>query len=376
MTGGTSQAVWREAIKLIPQEDTLDRSARLLSSSKRTSRIIEIGPSHNPIAPKAGGWNSHVVDHTNQEGLRTKYAAANVNLAAIEEVDTIWTDGSLHDALPAKLHGSFDTLIASHVIEHIPDFAGFLISAQRLLHADGTVVLAVPDKRYCFDYFKPVSNTGLLLEAHLLRYTRPPLRAVWNEFAYSVALDGAIAWNQEPIGAPALVHPFQTAADTVSSFRFDAAAPYIDCHSWQFTPAAFALIILELGRLGVIDWHLRELQGPVGCEFYVFLARGAETIPDAAEFQTQRLALLRQQLIEVREQIDFALDIQREPRAASEGVLSEGTVTKAASTSEQLARIETLLKQQNAHLRETEGTTLMIRAALMPLRWLRKLFPR
>lgn len=150
----------------------MDRLTRLRSTFNRSSHILGIGPSHNPTAPKADGWNTHVVDHASREELRAKYAAANVNLDAIEEVDTIWLEGSLADAVPASLHGSFDVLIASHVIEHIPDLAGFLVAAQRLLCRDGVVVLAVPDRRFCFDYFKPPTMTGDVLEARAAHAAR------------------------------------------------------------------------------------------------------------------------------------------------------------------------------------------------------------
>src|ERR1700688_1681216 len=111
----------------------MDRVAQLLSACTQTGRILEIGPSHAPIAPKSAGWNSAVVDYTDQANLRDKYTPFNVDLDAIEEVDFVWNSGPLHGAVPPALHGSFDTMIASHVIEHVPDLAQFLISAAELL---------------------------------------------------------------------------------------------------------------------------------------------------------------------------------------------------------------------------------------------------
>lgn len=137
----------------------MDRKARLLSTSDRSSRIVEIGPGYNPVAPKAGGWRTYVVDCADRPALRAKYSAAAVDLDAIEDVDTIWQEGPLDEAMPAELRGGFDTLIASHVIEHAPDFAGFLLAAQRLVRPGGSVALAIPDRRFCFDFFRPPSST-------------------------------------------------------------------------------------------------------------------------------------------------------------------------------------------------------------------------
>jgi hypothetical protein len=39
----------------------------------KTDKILEIGPSYSPLAPKADGWRSYVVDHTDRDGLVEKY---------------------------------------------------------------------------------------------------------------------------------------------------------------------------------------------------------------------------------------------------------------------------------------------------------------
>ena len=58
---------------------------------------LEIGPSHNPIAPKSRGFNVHILDHASAEELRTKYQGHGVNLHNIEEVDFIWSGQSYPD---------------------------------------------------------------------------------------------------------------------------------------------------------------------------------------------------------------------------------------------------------------------------------------
>ena len=39
------------------------RADILLAPIARSVRIIEIGPSFNPLAPRSAGWNTRVVDH-------------------------------------------------------------------------------------------------------------------------------------------------------------------------------------------------------------------------------------------------------------------------------------------------------------------------
>lgn len=285
----------------------MDRNTLLLGDATRTSRIIEIGPSHAPIAPKRAGWNSFVVDHADQAALRAKYAGFPVDVEAIEVVDAVWHGGRLDAAVPAEYHASFDRLIASHVIEHIPDLVTFLVSAQTLLAPHGALALAVPDKRYCFDVLKPVSTTGDVLAAHnpegAGRHFR---RTMFNQVAYSAAFDGASAWGQHPVASAGFMNSLTDAfafADTMSEARDSA---YVDAHAWQFTPAAFRLAILELADGGLIDWHVADCTAAMGSEFIATLHRGRPTWASAAEREARRMDLLLALMVEQREMIDFA----------------------------------------------------------------------
>lgn len=284
----------------------MDRVAWLLNTTNRSSRIIEIGAGYNPIAPKAAGWRTHVVDHAPQEELRQKYAAANVDVAAIEDVDTIWRDGPLDAAVRATTPDRFDTLIASHLIEHMPDLVGFLMSAERLLKPDGVIALAVPDKRYCFDYFRPLTTTGNVLEAHLARRTRHTISTAWDHTAYAVVNGGALGWGREPVQQLTFINDFTSAAARYAIMSQGASKDYQDYHAWTFTPSSFALMILELGCLGVIDWRIDKIEGSDHFEFFVLLRRGARQHAQPEELQAERMRLLRAQMQDLAEQLAHA----------------------------------------------------------------------
>ena len=285
----------------------MDRAERLLSRSTRASRILEIGPGYNPIAPKADGWNTHVVDHADRETLRNKFHGLGVDAQRVEEVDTVWHEGALHEAVPAGMHGTFDAVIASHLLEHIPDPVGFLASAAILCRPAAAIALALPDQRFCFDYFQPHSTTGDVLAAHFERRSRHSFAAIWNQFAYSVRLDGAMVKTQETVRRAELMFDFSAAAEYFNMIASQGPeTEYRDAHGWIFTPAGFALTMLELGRLGVVDWRIDELHPTEGCEFITFLRRGVAEC-GAESFQHQRLDLLTQRLLERKEQVDFAV---------------------------------------------------------------------
>jgi glycosyltransferase involved in cell wall biosynthesis len=280
-----------------------NRTQMLLAGLDRSARVIEIGPSFSPIAAKADGWNAMTVDHAPRLELVKKYRGhPGVDVDRIEEVDFVWTRGSLADAVPVELHGTFDALIASHVIEHVPDFVGFLGTAEQLLAPTGVVVLAVPDKRYCFDFYRPLTSTGDVLEAHALRRSRHSPRTLFNHKAYVVKNAGAGAWGQAVVHESdfEFFHSLEEAAAALASTTDGGAdAPYIDAHAWQFSPDSFELLLLELAWLKYTDWQIQRITPPAGHEFHVWLRRGglhAAAAMSPAELAARRFRLMNRMI--------------------------------------------------------------------------------
>jgi hypothetical protein len=293
------------------------RAEILLATVPRDAHIIEIGPSYNPIAPKAEAWNTKTLDHTTRERLITKYEGKpGVDVSRIEEVDFIWTVGSLSDAVPTRLHGTFDAFVASHVVEHTPDLIAFLDAAATLLKLEGIVVLVIPDKRYCFDYFQPLTTTGQVLTAHAERRSRHTPRIAFDHVAYAIKNGGVGAWGQHPARDLSFFHlrPIEEASNLFSSI--EASKEYVDLHAWRFTPSSFELLLLELARLGETDWRIECITPANGCEFFAWLRRGgaaAAAVLTLDQLAERRLALLKRTLLETRQQIDWLLAGEARP---------------------------------------------------------------
>ena len=292
--------------RLVVREGQAQRAATLLTGIDRSARLLEVGASYSPVAPRADGWNTAIVDHAPREELANKYAnEPDVWIERIEEVDFIWSKGTLADAVPIARHGTFDVLVASHMIEHTPDLVAFFLAAQAILQPEGTVVLAVPDKRYCFDYFRPISLTHDVLEAHEARRTRHTQRTAFAHHAYTI-LNGEVgAWGQHAVDNLHFPHSFSVAMAKLREMPNKSDSPYIDLHGWTFTPSSFQLILLELARLTLCDWQIERITPALGCEFHVCLRRGAldavRAIPDDV-FDARRLVLLQHILRESVEQ--------------------------------------------------------------------------
>jgi 2-polyprenyl-3-methyl-5-hydroxy-6-metoxy-1,4-benzoquinol methylase len=290
------------------------RAEILLGPITRTASIIEVGAGYSPLAPKMAGWNTKTIDVATRLELIDKYRGQpDVDVDRIEEVDFIWHDGELSSAVPSELHGSFDAFIASHVIEHAPDVITFLNSAATLLAGTGTVILAIPDKRFGFDYFRPLAMTGDILASHTMRRNRHSRQTIFNHIAYAVSGNGTGAWGQHTVQNLAFFHSLETAYSAFLVSSESNTSPYVDMHAWQFTPASFELLLIELARLKLTDWRVDWIGPALGCEFHVWLQRGGEEAVAAlteSELNAQRLALLERTLVETKEQIEFLETVQ------------------------------------------------------------------
>lgn len=320
----------------------------------RTMHLLELGPSYNPVVPKADGWRTTIVDHASQADLVAKYGAMGVaTIDRIEPVDHIWRDGPLAALVPQAMHGHFDGLVASHVGEHFPDLVGFFQNASRLIKPGGVMALALPDKRVCFDFFQPLTMTGDLVAAHLEGRTRHQRRTFFNQAAYLTTRDAAAGWARTGATAPfVLAHPLALAQHAYDSADESPASEYRDTHAWAFTPKSFELLVLELNLLGHIDWTIRAIEPASGVEFYVWLEQKRMVMPEA-EINPLRLSLLTAMVHETRDaiaQLDAvaALAPAREPTPAAaietairahEAALTKGDAAAVAATWHELSRL-------------------------------------
>jgi predicted SAM-dependent methyltransferase len=256
---------------------------RLLGRTSRKEKVfhlldttglgLEIGPSHNPIAPKKKGFNVQILDHASAEELRSKYQGHDVDLDSIEEVDFVW-HGEPFQELIGKT-GCYDWIIASHVIEHVPDLISYLQQCEILLKSTGILSLVIPDKRYCFDYFSSTSSTGNVLDAYAEKRIRPSHGQIFDHLSNACKRNGKITWSSDGMdGADELVHTFAVAQAHWA--RSVSTMDYIDVHCWRFTPASFRLMVSDLRGLGLINLEIKAEFDTTGCEFYVSLGKKSD----------------------------------------------------------------------------------------------------
>ena len=263
-----------------------------------SGRGLEIGPGYNPLLPKLGGYNVQTADYTDADGLRAKYIGnPHIDPARIEDIDYVLGEGrTLADVVGEP--SAFDYVVASHVIEHTPDMLGFLQSCQVLLKPGGVLLLAVPDKRHCFDVLQSLTSTGAVLQAHIDGRTRPTAGAVFDDVALNAVRADAIGWGADDSRPMQFFATLDAAAYAYKTAR--QSTEYRDVHVWRFVPSSFRLIINDLHAIGELRLREDRFYDSVGNEFYVTLS------DDAAGCPVDRLTLAK---LALAEQASIILDV-------------------------------------------------------------------
>lgn len=248
------------------------RKNRILHSVDLNAGIgLEIGPLSTPIVSKDEA-KIFYLDHLDTEGLKKKYKNEPVILNDIAHIDFVLKDSDLTKTFPRK---RFDYILASHVIEHIPDTLGWLKQINTILNPGGVVSLIIPDKRFTFDINRRVSIPADVIGAHYDKLTRFT-SAMMYDFAYECKTDveTAAAWA-DPEGCRASSRRWsQTIVEKKLHDNLDPKK-YVDCHCYVYTPASFVEILRSAINHGLfdfeVDYFLETQENEI--EFYVTLRK-------------------------------------------------------------------------------------------------------
>ena len=249
-----------------------DRSTKLIGMlDLGRQQGLEIGPLAQPVVDKHLAKVSYL-DRVSTAELREKYASGTtVCPEKIVLVDYV-TDGR---ALSETVGGrEFDYVIASHVVEFVPDLIGFLKEIADILRVYGFLSLAISDKRYTFDYFRNDTVLADLLDAHLRCLRHPSSRQVFDYLANARNVSCLDAWigpllKQQAPRAHTIAEAWEKARLVAESNQ------YLDCHCQVFTPISFFDLLRGLFELGLIDFKVSQFwtTAPNECEFFVILRR-------------------------------------------------------------------------------------------------------
>jgi SAM-dependent methyltransferase len=246
-----------------------DRSDLLLASiDVAASKGLELGPLTKPVVARHRG-DIRYIDHVDTEALRARYASHDgFDVDAIVAIDYASGDRSIAEAVGAD--APFDYVVASHVVEHVPDLVRWFADVRSVLRDGGVLALAVPDHRCCFDALRSPTVPAEAVEAHLRGAVVPSPRQVFDHYHSAVSWRGVIAWSDEvPPAELAPVHSEREAYDTAAMVA--ATGAYHDVHCWVFTPRSFCALVASLQQLQLVPFSIEACSDSIGGEFFVTL---------------------------------------------------------------------------------------------------------
>ena len=122
----------------------------MISELLRNKKVLEIGPF---LKPFIRGDNVKYLDVMNLDDLKER--AKKINFHYNPNYIPSQIDYVISNEDYSVINEKFDAVFSSHLIEHQVDLIHHLQQVEGLLEENDSYFLCIPDKRYCFDHFKP-----------------------------------------------------------------------------------------------------------------------------------------------------------------------------------------------------------------------------
>jgi hypothetical protein len=237
-------------------------------------RILEIGAFDNPTFRRELGDEVEYLDFFSREDLIEMHRNnPRRNPAAAVVVDHVVKNADFS----RKVSPGFDLIVAHHVIEHVPDIIFWFEQIEHLLAPSGMLFLSIPDRRYTFDFFRPVSLATQMIRVHGEHLQRPDVWQLTEAFYYHMKVDLPAIWQGN---IPRKFVPRFTLTEAHEMAK-EKSATYTDAHCWVFTSESFVQCMEDLRSAGSFGFYVIQLEEPQPGtnEFRVLLMRsGGEKV--------------------------------------------------------------------------------------------------
>lgn len=264
---------------------------------------IEIGASNMPIEVDRRCAKVRYVDRLSAEEIAARFPELEGELILPVDIQCdLVTEG-----LAPFRDASLDFVIASHVLEHIPDPLGFLVECHRVLRDSGVVYLGVPDKEHTFD-----KDRDRTLLDHVVQDFRDHKAVIDEEHLIDYLVNAAdTQLPDDPEQRRAIF-----ATELERSFHV---------HVWTWRDVMEILVWQNENGLG--RWDLLDLYLPKGIknEMIFMLTKSLATVEEAAiRFTSSAEQLIRreeimQTLISAGQQLARTDPLSRLPDSSMQG---------------------------------------------------------
>lgn len=238
------------------------RRSFLLENIDEVGAALEIGALNSPLLSK-DKYQYFIMDWLDQDGLIEKYP----NKENIRPVDYIIKEKRLSKALNEK----FNTLVACHVIEHIPDIVSWFDELHAISEEGAALFLVVPDKRYTFDINRANTKLSEILLCHYLDLEMPHPGQLFEHLYEHRKVNLADVWagNFEKDSRPRM------SIATAWGRALEMSTEYHSVHCHVFERESFETLMHQLHEIGLIKWKMSKISSPApgSNEFFALMDR-------------------------------------------------------------------------------------------------------
>lgn len=215
------------------------------------AKVLEIGPLDRPLVPRSGANQVKYADVMSVEELKA-YVANNPrrDVNKIVPLDYVLAGRPVAEVIKE----SFDVVITSHVLEHVPDFLGYLRDIAALLNPGGLLYADLPDRRYTYDLMRPFTSIGEFIENHDLHLSKPSPRSAFDQTHYHRDVLAGHLWRDYE-GTRAASKPTFHLSRAWAQFE-RSQQDYVDTHCNLFSPESFKETITVTRELGFHGFHI------------------------------------------------------------------------------------------------------------------------
>jgi hypothetical protein len=227
-----------------------------------TGAICEIGPGLVPF-PTAPGSRVTFLDKSVPGGRDATWPELVGQPPGVQADHDVDVDV---DGLRVIDDASFDGAVAAHVIEHLANPVAALVELERVLRIGGRLALVVPERQATFDFLRPATDLGHVLDEHRAGVTTVSDEHI-REFCEAI-------WAQPPFHPPEVREwhdPTRLDADRLDLHRRRS----IHVHCWSAEDMAstiVGLVLLDLLHVRLLDVAFHD-DGEVPGEFGLLLER-------------------------------------------------------------------------------------------------------
>lgn len=279
---------------------------------------LEIAPYFDPFVDRAK-YKVLYTDYISTDEIKEK-ALENPTLSgqAIPEVDFVWTPGShLRERAPPI---AFDYVVASHVMEHVPNPVGWLNELLSVTKTGGKVVLFLPDRRQTSDLYRNITSFAEMVELWISQPDVPTPRQVADFMGGSFRNDHGTSNFFDGAKTPTSADRSYSDEDAIDTAKFVSLNNnYIDVHATVWEPVHFADVLRRLSAAGLINVDVGD---PVseGAEFMVVITKLGEPLrlpPDKFQMKLKdmehRIRIMHDDVVHTQKSIfhDLAFLIQK-----------------------------------------------------------------